>query len=117
MSWSVVTAEPSAVDWLSTTMPRCWGLEPHSSHTESKACLGTDGVSALAIVTLGVVVFFGCGAESGWHSKRQKAFEQSMQQYSLRQLLRPWSEIQVHQEHPRCIESMICQFRVEIWAW
>ncbi|EJK76183.1 hypothetical protein THAOC_02072 [Thalassiosira oceanica] len=51
-------------------MPRCWGLEPHSSEMESKAWLGTDEISTLAIAALEVVVFFVCGAESGWHSER-----------------------------------------------
>ena len=32
--------------------------------------------------TLGVAVFFACGAESRWHSEILKAVEQSMQQYS-----------------------------------
>jgi len=43
--------------------------------------------------------------------------EQSMQQYSKRQLLILRSEIKVHQEYPRCIKSMLCRFRVEIRAW
>mmetsp|Transcript_28328 Transcript_28328/g.67506 ORF Transcript_28328/g.67506 Transcript_28328/m.67506 type:complete len:108 (+) Transcript_28328:676-999(+) len=84
---------------------------------ESKAWLGTDEISTLAIAALEVVVFFVCGAESGWCSERLKAVKQSMQQYSQRQLLIPTSEIKEHQEHIRCIEYMLCQFRVEVRAW
>jgi len=96
--WGVVTAVPSAFD--GSQLP-CHD-NGDSSRTRAirglRRASGQIGRLPLAVWTLGVVVFFVCGAESGWRSERLKAVEQSMQQYSQRQFLIPRSEFKEHQE-------------------
>ena len=71
-SWGVVTSVPSAVDWLSTPMPRCWGLELTRAIRSLRRASGQMERRPLPLRTLGVVEFLGVEPNRGGAARDSK---------------------------------------------